>query len=201
MASAPVDEQAVWKFDSDQQRKDIRRRNGASPDRAPDLPGGIDRERMLSLLQTCRYFQTPVSIDIPKHFIVAMQDSSAFRPIAAARMAQMIVYDKDPFFANRYDTIEVRINPAAYAIVDVFETDNSIRFALGRRQPEVTGAWGKSDASASATFTWKFEHEKAADLAGDPEERKGYADFERWNAVWTMSRAWRDTKPPETICP
>jgi hypothetical protein len=197
----PVDQQAVWKFESDQQRKDIRRRNGASPDRAPDLPGDIDRARILSLLQDCRYFQTPVTVEIPKSFMVASQDSPSHRPIAAARMAQLIVFDKDPFFANRYDTIQGRINPAAYAVVDVFETDDSIRFTLGRRKPEVTGAWGKSDSSASATFTWKFEHEAAANLAGDPDERKGYADFERWNSVWTMSSAWKDTKPPDRICP
>ncbi|HSP33585.1 MAG TPA: hypothetical protein VLU46_04630 [Thermoanaerobaculia bacterium] len=155
----------------------------------PSLPADIDETKIADLIEACRFFHEPVTVDIPRQFSTNSHLESQ-NPLSVAYRLHLIAYETSGSFGS--NTTNVKVAPLAYSEVDVSEADSNVyHFGLGRRRVviERTAVLGESDLNVK--FRWLFEHQRAAALLPQREQQDGVASLKRTAGRWTITSVSR----------
>lgn len=156
------------------------------------LPAGLDEDKIRDLIESCSFFQTDASVEIPKQidgrsYSLGLNGSA----LAIAFRDHLIEFDP-PIDSNLPYGEPVNVKVTQYASAKVLVSDNggSYRFGLGRRHVKITSA-STVNGGVTTTFNWTVDQSDAADLAPEGVNPSGGADLQKTVNGWSLTRAWQ----------
>jgi hypothetical protein len=184
------------KLRSDLQNKANRGRNVAQASAmssASKLPADLDESKIRDIIESCSFFQSDVSVDIPKRLDARSYSLGLNRAAAVGIAARDHLIEFDPPIDSNLlygEPVNVKVTQYASSKVTVIDNGDSYRFGLGRRHVNITSAY-KVNQGVTATFTWTLDQSDAADLAPEGPNPAGGADLQHTASGWNLTRAWQ----------